>query len=240
MHEWQFLQSISILMLLGLVPVSCDDESVTAPDEGISVTRDFTTGPQWKAGFSDYPVGQEDFFELVADYRPLPEPLDTSQSAHFISGNNHSDDLWMYYKGSASGFLPNRTYQVQFDVEIATNVPHGCIGVGGAPGESVWVKAGLSVTEPQTDVVGGDFQMNIDKGNQSTGGRNAVVLGDVANSVPCGEEPRWERKRVSSQRTLEITTDASGVLWFFVGTDSGFESTTSLYYLRYTAMLEPT
>jgi hypothetical protein len=34
-----------------------------------------------------------------------------------------------------------RPVRVSFDVEIATNVPSGCGGVGGAPGEGVTVKA---------------------------------------------------------------------------------------------------
>ena len=43
----------------------------------------------------------------------------------------------MYYKGQVAGLDGNRRYSVRFDVEIATNVPNGCFGVGGAPGEAV-------------------------------------------------------------------------------------------------------
>lgn len=32
--------------------------------------------------------------------------------------------------------------------------------------------------------------MNVDKGNQAIGGANAVVVGDIANSVPCGGKLR--------------------------------------------------
>ena len=42
----------------------------------------------WKAGFSDYPVGMEEFFELDSGHRPLPAPLDSKQSAFFITGDN--------------------------------------------------------------------------------------------------------------------------------------------------------
>jgi hypothetical protein len=67
---------------------------------------------------------------LVADYRPRPAPLDTSQSALYIAGTNRSDDLWMQYKTEVA--LPADTnYRVSFRVEIATNVPSGCVGVGG-------------------------------------------------------------------------------------------------------------
>ena len=77
----------------------------------------------WVAGFADYPVGQDGFFELEADYRALRAPLNTSQNAQYISGNNHSDDLWMYYKGQVAGLDANRRYAVRFEVEIATTSP---------------------------------------------------------------------------------------------------------------------
>ena len=81
------------------------------------------------------------------------------------------------------------SYLARFNVEIATNVPSGCIGVGGAPGESVWVKAGATTVEPVAIDQGGQLRMNIDKGNQSNGGANAVVLGNVANSRSCDQLP---------------------------------------------------
>ena len=40
--------------------------------------------------------------------------------------------------------------------------------------------------------------MNIDKGNQSSGDENALVMGIIANSVPCGEPERWELKSFAS------------------------------------------
>ena len=119
------------------------------------------------AGFADYPVGQDDFYELVSDYRTLEAPLSTDENALYISGNNHSDDLWMYYKGRVAGLDANRRYSVRFEVEIATRVPNGCFGVGGAPGEGVTVKAGASDVEPESVVEGFDWRMNVDKGNQT-------------------------------------------------------------------------
>ena len=82
--------------------------------------------------------------------------------------------------------------------------------------------------------------MNIDKGNQSTGGENAVVLGDVASSQPCGGgEPQWELKQLFSSETVDVTADGDGRVWLLVGSDSGFESITSLYYTQVFATFEP-
>ena len=59
----------------------------------------FSRGPAgWVDLFADYPANNEAIFNLVADYRELPAPLDTSQSALYIAGTNRSDDLWMQYK----------------------------------------------------------------------------------------------------------------------------------------------
>jgi len=206
-----------------------------------TIRLDFTQGTQgWVGGFADYPVGQDAFYELEVDYRLLPAPLNTSQNAQYISGNNHSDDLWMYYKGRVAGLDGNRRYAVRFEVEIATNIPNGCTGVGGAPGEGVSVKVGASTIEPEAVVVGGDWRMNVDKGQQTNGGKNALVVGDVANSVHCGEPPRWELKQLSSgSDSLEVETDGSGSVWLFVGTDSGFEATTSVYYTWVVATFTP-
>jgi len=193
----------------------------------------------WVAGFADYPPAHEAIYMLEADYLPLPEPLDTSTNALYIAGVNRSDDLFMYYKGQA-GLRPSTGYRVSFDVEIATSVPSGCVGVGGAPGESVYVKAGVSLVEPEGILDGaGSLRMNVDKGNQANGGENALVLGDMANSQSCGSEvPRWELKRLSGS-ALQITTDETGRVWLFVGTDSGFESLTQVYYTRFSARFDP-
>jgi hypothetical protein len=168
-------------------------------------------------------------------------PLDTSQRALYISGNNHSDDLFMFWKGQIVGLAPNTSYRVRFEVEFATNAPAGCVGVGGSPGESVTVKAGASTVEPEAVDVGGFLQMNIDKGNQANGGENALVLGDVASSQICGQgQPRWELKNLASgAETIAVTADGDGRVWLLIGTDSGFEATTSLYYTRVQATFEP-
>ena len=53
----------------------------------------------------------------------------------------------MFFKGPISGLLPGSRYGVTVSVEIATDTPAGCVGVGGAPGESVRIKAGATAVE---------------------------------------------------------------------------------------------
>ena len=101
------------------------------------------------------------------------------------------------------------------------------------------VKAGASTSEPEAIVIGGGWRMNVAKGQQTNGGDDALAIGDVANTVPCGELPRWELKLSSGLESLQVQTDGSGSVWLFVGTDSGFEATTSVYYTWVVATFEP-
>jgi hypothetical protein len=59
-----------------------------------------------------------------------------------------------------------------------------------APGESVYLKVGISVEEPLPVQEGGDWRMNIDKGNQGTDGKDARVIRTIANSSgQCSNTP---------------------------------------------------
>lgn len=201
---------------------------------GQVVNYDFSTSDhEWIPAFADYPVGAEEFYELKAEYRPRPLNLGGAD-AWFISGNNHSDDLFMFLKKEVTGLLPNTPYQVEVDVEFASSIPTGLVGVGGSPGDSVYVKAGVSAEEP-IPVASDDFYLlNIDKGNQSNGGENASVLGTIAkqdSTLPVGFE-------LISQMTpspISALSNDDGSLWLMVGTDSAFEATTSLYYTQVSA-----
>jgi hypothetical protein len=125
------------------------------------------------------------------------------------------------------------------DVEMASNVVAGMIGVGGAPGESVYVKAGVSQAEPLVaEDAQGQLRLTVDKGNQSTSGSAAAVLGNVAKENDDSEQYAiLHRNNRSVQQSG--TTSADGSLWIFFGTDSGFEGTTSLYYTHAAAVLAP-
>ncbi|MXY58004.1 MAG: hypothetical protein F4029_11065 [Gammaproteobacteria bacterium] len=191
------------------------------------------------ADFADFPPADREEYDLASDYRALPPPFE-SQSALFIGGDNHSDDLFMFFKGQVGGLVPDARYAVSVGVEIATDVPAGCVGIGGAPGESVYVKAGASQAEPVPVLEGNYLRMNIDIGRQSNGGENAAVLGDVANSRQCEESREWELKSLPIQSIpAPITASSSGRTWVLFGVDSGFEGRTEIYLTRATVSLAP-
>ena len=211
-HEHRGWLAVGVLAAGLALASGCSDT------QSLGYDFQFSRGPQgWVDLFADYPAGQDGLFNLVADYRPLPAPLDTSQSALYIAGTNRSDDLWMQYKTEVV-LPPDTNYRVSFSVEIATNVPSGCFGVGGAPGEGVTVKAGVSLIEPERELDAmGWWRLNIDKGQQTQGGEDVVVVGDLANSRSCEEGFQWELKRLGGPPMM-FTTDSTGRAWLSVGT----------------------
>jgi hypothetical protein len=114
-----------------------------AAPSGTTQSFDFSRGAQgWEVAFADYPQGQEPFFELQSGHQSLPAPLGPDRSGLFISGNNHSDDLFMFFKRRITGLKPRTSYEARFMVEFATDVPRGCGGIGGLRGRACFSRPG--------------------------------------------------------------------------------------------------
>jgi len=212
-----------LLLLMG----SCEKDN----DQSTSVEEfdfDFSEDAEgWIGDFADYPEGEEEFYELEFSYANLPDPLDTEKGSLKLSGNNHSDDLFMFIKREITGLEPNREYSLSFIVEIASNVANDQVGIGGSPGESVYVKAGATSIEPKKQLEEDFYLMNIDKGNQSQSGNDMVVIGDFSNGTT---ENIYTLKTVTNNSFFNATTNDDGSLWVIIGTDSGFEGNTTIYY----------
>jgi len=226
-------------------PTATITPDVNAP---VVVSYDFRNGSSgWQAGFADYPAIDEEAFELVAEIAPIPPETGLFGASYVLSGNNLSDDLFMFLKrglGPEDGIRPGFTYVATFTLRFASNAPSGCPGIGGAPGESVFLKAGAGPAEPLTFVdSAGDVRMTVDKGNQSEDGPAAANVGNIANGLPCDEVDPGNPPFVSITRSLTdpfpATADANGRIWLLIGTDSGFEGRTTLYYQRITVNLTP-
>lgn len=232
---------VALLSGLGTGMLSAGCRSLPSDtSEAITFHFDFDEGPLgFVAGFADYPSADEEIYELTSGHRALPPPLE-SQSGLFISGVNRSDDLFMFFKGPIAGLTPGASYAVEVSVEIATSTPSGCVGVGGAPGESVWIKAGVTAEEPVAVMDDSYLRMNIDIGNQSNSGTQAVVLGNVANSRSCEQSPEWELKALERQAIpASVSVPADGRAWLLIGADSGFEGRTDVYFTRASVTLTP-
>ena len=213
---------------------------MTGPDTGtIEFNYSFETGDEgWVVDFADLPIDHDQsIYELGSEHRSLPAGLEGA--GVYVQGHNRSDDLFMYLKRRVDGLAPGASYTVLVTVDLATNIPLATFGIGGSPGESVYVKAGASTVEPEaaTDSIN-HLRMNIDKGNQAQGGSQMVVIGDVASPDVTDEEFRIKTLD-NLGRPVIVEADAAGSAWLIVGTDSGFEGLTRLYYDRISYILTP-
>lgn len=225
-----------VLIVLVMVAMACTMDEGTKDDFLIfSSAFDFNESDHgWKHGFSDYPAGPDDsvFFELQYAYTEEPSNLNSGRKAIMLSGNNHSDDLFMFIKKKITGLKSRTNYTLTFDVDFICNAKAGYVGIGGAPGESVFLKVGASKIEPKSVIENGSFVMNIDKGNQSESGEDMIKIGNIASP----SETDYSRLTLSNSSAAKdrfvTTTNAAGELWLIVGTDSGYEGVTTMYYSK--------
>lgn len=229
-------------------PASASPPPVDAPDGPVSATYEFEDGSDgWTPDIADHTEATrpDDF---VSETGVAPPGMATDPDFLHLAATNTSGDLFMYMRREVGAELtlePDTAYRVSFTVAFASDAPSDCAGIGGAPGESVWMKVGATAEEPVPFTEGGDTRLLVDKGGQSQGGADAGVAGVIANGIPCEDAQQQEDlpyAMVMLSHTLEspVTTTPEGTVWLFVGTDAGFEGRTSLYYDRIEVRLTPT
>ena len=203
-------------------------------------TDDFTTGTDgWIGDYADYPTDSTLIpqYQLEFTHAALPDPLNTSDGALKQSGINRSDDLFMFIKKKITGLEPGRNYSVDFKVDFASNAADNMVGVGGAPGEGVTIKAGAVSIEPIkiANAIENYYRMNIDKSNQSQSGMDMKVIGNFANGTDLNV---YKIKQISTSTPLNVKANQQGEIWLVIGTDSGFESITTIYYNSIQAIIK--
>lgn len=185
----------------------------------------------WEGDFAEWlPPYSQQQWNFIFERAPLPHPLDENVFALKIAGTNRSDDLFMFVKRKLTGLAPNTFYKLIFNIEMASNAPTDGIGAGGRP-SALTIKAGAIAEEPQIvyNTEQGLYMLeNVDKGDQAAGGKDVKLLGDVG--VKPGQSEYMIIYRDNKSNPHETKTNEKGELWVFVGTDSGFEARSELYY----------
>jgi hypothetical protein len=239
------MKSLKLSLLICLL-ISCAMDEASSGLELVTHVFDFNeSAHDWQAGFCDLPATTYDstFFELQSGY-VTAEIEGAERKALLLSGNNHSDDLFMYSKKKITGLRPESQYILIYEVQLASNATGNEFGAGGGPGTSVFLKVGASSNEPKSVIdEKGNYILNIDKGNQSEDGEDMIVIGDI--SVPENSNGYTIISRSNSpltntdpvDKTLIVKTNSRGELWLIVGTDSGYEGVTTLYYTSITVVL---
>ncbi|MCE7069937.1 hypothetical protein LZG74_06465 [Dyadobacter sp. CY327] len=213
---------------------SCkDDDSLNAVFISDSAFETGTDG--WAAEFAEYDTTTDSStLRMLAVRSRLPTGLDTSKYAYFVEASNRSDDMFMYLKKRLTGFNANQTYNITFEVTIATNYPEDGIGAGGAPGGSMFLKAGASGVQPGRRLVSGTYEFNLDKGAQSEEGVDAVILGNATNE---STQSAFRLTKKSNTKPFAVKANENGEIWLFVGVDSGYEGLNTVYYDRVKAFI---
>jgi hypothetical protein len=217
----------------------------TGISASIRLEFDFCYGAQgWEAGFAEYSP-QMGGMMLEGEIRPLPPELGTNDTGYYLQGMNHSDDLFMFLDrrlGTDDGVVPGQEYRVMFSIVLASNAASDAAGIGGAPGESVYLKAGASPVKPQAylDSDTEYYVVNVDKGSGNSGsGIAASVVGNIANGLSPEEDPRYVSLELQHEHEYTVNAGPDGQLWLLVGTDSGFEGLTAIYYQSISVTMIP-
>jgi hypothetical protein len=228
-----------LILLAGLAAASAAPAQ-QQPAAFVQVVDDFTRGSGgWLAGFTDYSLEQGGM-DRLAELRDSPlqdEGAGTPERSFFLQSTNRSDDIFMYLKKPLdhdNGIEPDTDYEAELLVEMYSNEPTGCFGVGGSPGDSVYLKMGGHADEPVSLLGDEGLRLNLDKNNQAAGGEDVSLAGTIANGLPCDEENRgkWVKMEVRHTHPNPIRSSSTGRLWLVIGTDSGYEGLTQIYYSR--------
>lgn len=210
----------------------------------VIVADDFRNGALgWTAAFADYAPVTAPVMELDSGMRPLPPELGVAGTGFWITGHNRSDDLFMFLSkklSAADGILPSQRYRVRFSITAASSAGSGCVGIGGSPGDSVYLKAGATPSAPRVELSSDLYLVNFDKGQQSQSGTEMSVAGTIGNgSSNCSESAPFISLGWQHTHPEVVTSNEFGELWLVVGTDSAFEGKTTLYYQAIEATLTP-
>lgn len=101
------------------------------------------------------------------------------------------------------------------------------MGIGGSPGDSVYVKAGIVNQEPANIKQDNYYRFNLEKkGNQSTSGEDLQVIGNLTKTDDSTDDS-YTYKQFETQTIVE--TDEEGNAYIVIGLDSGFEGKTQVY-----------
>lgn len=185
----------------------------------------------WAGDFADYPLDSAGY-HLQVDLDTLPYKInsDSSKKALRISGINKDDGLFMFIKRKVSGLRPNTTYELLFNVRLASNAPTGVVA-GKSPGDSVLIKVGGTTAEPEKVLVDDIYRINLDKGTESVDGGDMIIVGRAGVSTTTTDYALIVRNN-NLTRGVFVQTNERGELWVIVGTDSLYKGETILYYTQ--------
>lgn len=221
---------------IGIEPTQKHSKPPTQSITVLKVKADFENDDmEFVGGVADVPVDHGDY-NVVTEFAQIP---DIESRGYKLSGNNHSDDMFLYTYLEIDA-MPNTMYRADLAFDFATSIPAGMMGVGGSPGASIYVKAGVIDQMPQVLVddtlLEAYLRMNIDHGSQSNSGTDMKVVGN-AEKPEDQTDDRFILKPF--EYSTEVIAGTDGKLYLIIGLDSGFEGIMEFYIDNINLTLTP-
>lgn len=216
---------VPALMIIAVVFSSCSTENTGLQE--MNMKFDFSKDYQgWSYGVADYVAGHEQAIGFACKYSRLPQPLNTTKSALFLSAKNPGEGLFFFIKRQITGLKPMTKYEVEYNMELASNAPSET-SANDYTSQDVFIKAGATTHEPKSIQNGIRFEMNLDKGNKNTDGVNAKMIGNIGNGT---NQPTFTlMERNSANKKIEVVTDEDGNMWLILGFDAAYQARTTLF-----------
>lgn len=237
MRKYRFFSGICALTFSFLLP-GCDIEtqSIVNPTE-FSFNYDIEyededDADEWVAFFADFPEEEEEDLEFSFEYDSLPENL-PQHGAFRISGDNQHSNLFMFLRKQIDGLKPSTTYDIYFNITLASQYPEETGGASASHGASVALLVGAMQWQPLVGVVEGQNTVisNIDHFIPNEYGAMTSDVLNIGNIGIPGETAVYTLITRSHEDIPFVqTTDKDGSLWVIVGTDSRYEAVTTVYY----------
>jgi hypothetical protein len=235
MYSKLFISAIFLTSLAG-----CEFSSSSTEKQQLTLNYDFSeTSQNFLIDTADHSVEHPSNDQIIAQMDTLPSPYAYRNGIKF-GWNNYSDDIKGFIKQKITNLSANKTFQVDFQVDVLTFMSENCAGIGGNPGQAVKVKASLLNEEPikiiekteYLDHVTEQYVISIDDGQ--SGGDDVTVMGHIGLPIACDDaffmNPLvWEIKPLTNDEVFTFTSDASGEAWVYVSIDSGFEGISEFY-----------
>jgi hypothetical protein len=218
------MKIFTIFFALSILFNSCalKEDAVMPYGNDLIIEYNFENGTQsWAGNFCDYEKTLPDeTFRFNFSHAALPDSMKERKNALKFSFDNKNGDLFAYTTAPYDNLIPEMLYEASFQVEIATQYP-----VLGA-GDAVFVKAGVTTSQPFKTLYGNFWGINVLKGNNGKEGEQMFLLGTA--SAPLNNN-KYQMIYLKSARPHVVQADKNGRVWMIMGFDSQYAAPTELY-----------
>lgn len=218
----KYLTWAKLVLLLSLY--GCSGEKRNDVNPVRTVISEFEEDTEkWIGDYALYNRADTTTIAFKMEKDSLPASIDSLKSSIRMEATNTRDSIFLFMKKKIVGLNPEKTYNVSFDINIATNYP----SLDNATGTKVSLKAGASPNEPVKILNAGYYNLSIKKGLWNVDGSEMAILGDITNGI--GRAVYQLVNRNSSSKNISVKPDADGTIWVCVGEDSNYNGKTVLY-----------